>query len=110
MAIYYATKAFVSSFSYALADELRNSGVTVTTLCPGPTRTEFHKRVGTVASEQVYRFWAMSADDVAKIGYRGLMAGKRIVIPGFLNWLGCHLARVAPYRITAGAARKVIEG
>ncbi|HKI69686.1 MAG TPA: SDR family oxidoreductase, partial [Verrucomicrobiae bacterium] len=110
MGIYYATKSFVSSFSYALADEIHNTGVTVTTLCPGPTRTEFHQRAGTVGSERIYGFWAMSPESVARIGYRGLMAGKRVVIPGFLNWLGCHLARVAPTRVAAGVARKVIEG
>ncbi len=110
MAIYYSTKAFVSSFSYALADELGGTGVTVTTLCPGPTRTEFHTRAGTVGSERIYRFWAMSAEAVAETGYRGLMAGKRVVIPGFMNWLGCRLTRLAPTRLAAGTARKVIEG
>jgi short-subunit dehydrogenase len=111
MAIYYATKSFVSSFSYALANELKGTGVTVTTLCPGPTRTEFQQRAGKTDSEKAYRaWWAMEARDVAEIGYRGLMAGKRVVIPGLINWLGCRLTRIAPTRLAAGVARKVIEG
>jgi short-subunit dehydrogenase len=52
----------------------------------------------------------MEARDVAEIGYRGLMAGKRVVIPGLINWLGCRLTRIAPTRLAAGVARKVIEG
>ncbi len=82
MSIYYATKAFVFSFSYALADELEGTGVTVTTLCPGPTETAFQKRAGRMHSEKALRFWMMSARQVAEAGYEGLMKRKRIV-PGF---------------------------
>lgn len=110
MATYYASKAFVFSFSYALADELEKTGVSVTTLCPGPTKTEFQKRAGRFHSERMLRFWTMSAADVARTGYRGLMNGKRVVVPGFLNKLGVAFAKILPVKIPTKAARKVISG
>lgn len=110
MAIYYASKAFVFSFSYALSDELAGTGVTVTALCPGPTRTEFQARAGTRRSGRLADKWMMGADEVAQIGFQGLMAGKRVVIPGFLNKLGFVLAKLAPTRLAAGVARKVVDG
>jgi uncharacterized protein len=89
--IYYATKAFVFSFSVALAEELAGTGISVTTLCPGFTRTEFHERAGFQRSSR----WlsVMSAQDVARIGYEGLMNGKRIVIPGLSNKLTAAISR-----------------
>jgi short-subunit dehydrogenase len=110
MSIYYASKAFVFSFSYALADELEKTGVSVTTLCPGPTKTEFQKRAGRFHSEKMLRFWTMSAADVARAGYRGLMNGKRVVVPGFLNKLGVAFTKILPTKIPTKAARKVISG
>lgn len=102
--VYYATKAFVYSFSYALADELAGSGVTVTALCPGMTRTEFQQR----AHLREGGPWAMtSARAVALAGYRGLMKGKRVVIPGLLNRIGAFLAKRAPARITSAVVRKI---
>ena len=110
MAIYYASKAFVFSFSYALADELAGTGVTVTTLCPGPTRTEFQARAGTGRSKRIASIWMMEADEVAKRGFEGLMTGRRVVIPGFMNKLGFILAKCSPIRLAAKVARKVVEG
>jgi len=105
--IYFATKAFVYSFSCALAEELAGTGVTVTAFCPGATRTEFHERAGMQPS---LRHWfSMDADKVARIGYRGLMRGKRIVIPGLLNKITSALAKAAPTRLTARAVRKINE-
>lgn len=102
--IYYATKAFVLFFSYALADELRNSGVRVTALCPGLTKTEFQKRAHLRESGA----WPMmSARAVAEAGYRGLMKGQRVVIPGFFNRLASFLARRAPYRLTSAVVRRI---
>lgn len=109
MSIYYATKAFVFSFSYALADELEGSGITVTTLCPGPTQTAFQKRAGRMHSKKSLRFWMMSAREVAAAGCEGLMKGKRIVIPGFLNKVGFIFAKILPVRIPTKMARRIIS-
>ncbi len=95
MAVYYATKAYAWSFSEALRDELRGSGVSVTTLCPGPTRTNFARR----ASAQHVRLFRGPLSDpaeVARAGYAGLMRHRALVIPGWRNRLGYWLARVLP--------------
>src|SRR5882672_10846753 len=92
--IYYATKAFVFSFSVALAEELADTGITVTTLCPGFTKTEFHERAGFQRSSRWLSM--MSAKDVARIGYRGLMNGKGIVIPGWRNKITAAFSRRLP--------------
>lgn len=110
MAVYYATKSFVSSFSYALNEELHGTGVTVTTLCPGPTRTEFSARAGNLGRERVQRSWTMEARPVAEAGYNAMMTRKKVIIPGVVNWLGCRLTRVAPTKLAASVARKIIEG
>jgi short-subunit dehydrogenase len=103
--IYYATKAFVFSFSAALAEELADTGITVTTLCPGFTKTEFHQRAGMERSSR----WLpmMSAGDVARIAYRGLMSGKRIVIPGWRNKITAAVSRRLPATFTARIVRRM---
>jgi short-subunit dehydrogenase len=103
--IYYATKAFVFSYSVALAEELAGTGITVTTLCPGFTKTEFHQRAGMQRSSR----WLpmMSAQDVARIGYSGLMEGKRIVIPGWRNKLTAAVSRRLPAAFTAKIVRRM---
>lgn len=103
--IYFATKAFVFSFSTALSEELGGTGVTATVLCPGPTQTEFFERAGMTN----YRKGVVMMDSsvVAKIGYDGLMRGKRIVIPGVLNQITARLARCMPTRFTARIVRKI---
>jgi len=103
--IYFATKAFVLSFSLALAEELAGTGVTVTTLCPGSTRTEFFERAGLKNSRPEWHM--MNADVVARAGYRGLMRGKRVVIPGWVNKLTATLANFMPTRVTTKAVRKL---
>src|SRR2546430_3803945 len=80
MAIYYATKAFVFSFSVALAEELRGTGVSVTTLCPGFTESEFHRRAQMKLGPRA--FGMMSAESVSRAGYHGCMKGDAMVIPG----------------------------
>jgi short-subunit dehydrogenase len=102
--VYYSSKAFVYSFSYALADELRGSGVTVTALCPGTTRTNFFKRARMGVNRNVPM---MDARKVAEIGYRGMMRGQRVVIPGVLNKVMSAVARRAPARWTAAAVRRI---
>jgi hypothetical protein len=102
--IYYATKAFVYSFSCALAEELKGTGITVTTLCPGTTRTGFFAR----AQMRIARGWPMmEARTVAEIGYRGLMNGKRVVIPGAANKIASALAKRAPARLTSAIVARI---
>lgn len=103
--IYFATKAFVFSFSVALAEELSGTGVSVTTLCPGTTRTEFFERAGMKSSRR--DLMMMEADVVAEIGYRGLMRGKSIVIPGATNKITSTLAGFVPAHWTAKIVRKI---
>jgi uncharacterized protein len=81
MAVYYASKAYVLSFSEALRHELAPHGVRVTTLCPGSVASEFQARAG-IKPGLEHEMLNISASDVARAGYRGLMANKRIVLPG----------------------------
>lgn len=109
MATYYATKAFVISFSEAVAHELRGSGVTVTSHCPGSTRTEFAATAGVDASLLFRRPQVAKADDVARHAYRAMMKGKVLAIHGLLNLIGMESERLAPRaavrRITAALNR-----
>ena len=84
MAVYYATKAYVLSFSQALGYELKDSGVRVCALCPGPVPTEFQARAGFQADRRTSR-QSLPAERVAEAGYRGLMRGDAVAIPGFYN-------------------------
>jgi short-subunit dehydrogenase len=105
-AIYYATKAFDLSFSFALAEELSSTAITVTTLCPGGTHTEFHARAG--GKRHVSRrLPMMEAKEVAEAGYRGLMQGRRIVIPGAVNKITSTLARWMPLNFITKVVRKI---
>lgn len=99
---YYASKAFVFSFSYALAMELKGTGVTVTTLCPGTTRTEFFARANIHMKRP---FPLMDPRAVAQAGYRGLMHGKRVVIPGPINKLMAWFSPCLPSALTAAIVR-----
>jgi short-subunit dehydrogenase len=85
-AVYHASKAFVLSFSEALHCELKSAGIRVTCLCPGPVATEFQARAGIPEAEVAWPF-AVSAERVAQAGYRGLMEGRRLVVPGLANKL-----------------------
>ena len=104
MAVYYASKAYVVSFSEALAEELIGSGITVTCLCPGYTATEFQKAAGIQKTGMLARLRPMPAATVARIGYRGLMAGRRLVVPGWGNRISVFGLRFSPRRFTVGAA------
>lgn len=95
MAVYYATKAYVLSFSEALHHELRDTGVGVTCLCPGPTRTEFQERAGLQAS-RLFSAGVMESRPVALAGIEGALRGDRLVIPGLRNTLGAVLVRFVP--------------
>jgi uncharacterized protein len=96
-AVYYATKAYVLSFSEALHRELAPRGVRVTVLCPGPVPTEFQARAG-VTSKRFPPFLTRTAQEVALEGYRGLRAGRRLVVPGFANKMVTFMARLLPRR------------
>jgi short-subunit dehydrogenase len=85
MAVYYASKSFVLSFSEALHEELKGSGVKVSCLCPGPTKTPFLEKSKMDRSSIVKDFKPMAAARVAKVGYKGMLAGKAVVIPGSKN-------------------------
>lgn len=99
-AVYAATKAYVKSLSQALAQELRGSGVSVTVLCPGPTRTEFFGEKQELI-EQSSPGWAwQSAEDCARAGVGGLLKGKRTVIPRGINRVGAISAKLSPTRMT----------
>jgi len=110
MAIYYASKAFVLSFTEALAEELRGTGITATALCPGPTSTDFQRRakienLGLMKSSLVM----MAAGEVAEIGYRGLLRGKVVVVPGLMNKVGTESVRISPRAVVRRIVRKLQE-
>lgn len=109
MAVYYATKSYVVSLSEALHNEARDYGVTVTVLCPGPTKTEFKERAGMTKTKLFTSGNEMSAAAVARIGYRAMMRGQPMVIAGKLNGLMAFLTRFAPIQFAATMARKVQE-
>ncbi|HEY1259317.1 MAG TPA: SDR family oxidoreductase [Stellaceae bacterium] len=95
MAVYFATKAYVLSLGEALTQELRGSGVTVSTLCPGATATEFFR----VAGAADRRRGMMSAAEVARIGWRGLKSGRRVVVAGLANKAQALAARFGPHSV-----------
>src|SRR3989338_3107317 len=125
MAVYYASKAYVLSFSEALANELRGTGVTVTVLCPGPTRTNFQRRAGVGDSlcldsarhssrarqsrveGLLGRSGVADAASVAQAGYRGLMAGKSVVIPGLRNRVLAFSIRLMPRAMVTQIVRGI---
>ena len=102
MAVYYATKAYVLSFSEALHSELKPQGVRVTVVCPGPVPTEFAERAG-LKESLAPALLTQTAEQVAEEGYRGLMRGQRVVVPGLANKLVSLLIRVVPRRILLAA-------
>ncbi|MFN2385925.1 MAG: SDR family NAD(P)-dependent oxidoreductase [Thermoanaerobaculia bacterium] len=109
MAAYYATKAYVLSFSEALANETKGTGVTITTLCPGPTITEFQKRAGANDTVLFNSQLVMEARRVARAGYEGMKKGKSLVIPGLTNRLMVQGLRLLPRKTVTQAARRIQE-
>lgn len=96
MAVYYASKAYLQSFSLALAEELSGSGVTVTCVCPGYTATEFQAVADMNQADRLAQLQPMTASTVARIGYRALMSGRRLVVTGWKNRIGTFLMRFMP--------------
>ncbi|HLL54137.1 MAG TPA: SDR family oxidoreductase [Myxococcaceae bacterium] len=104
MATYYATKAFVVSFSEALAHELKGTGVTVTCHCPGATHTEFASRAGNDKSRLFQRPGVAQAPDVAADAYRAMMKGRVLAIHGALNWVTTQAVRFSPRAVVRSIA------
>jgi hypothetical protein len=108
MAVYYASKAYVLSFSEALWEETRGSGVSVTCLCPGATKTGFQARAD-VQSTPLMRLPQADAAKVAKAGYEAMLKGQRVVVPGFSNKLVAFSPRITPRRVLLTMSRKAVE-
>lgn len=105
MAIYYASKAFVLSFSEALAEEVSLNGIKVSCLCPGPTDTDFREAAG-MEDAVLFRLGTMTVDKVAAAGYKGLRKGKVVVVPGLRNKLSVLAVRCLPRFLI----RKIVKG
>lgn len=106
MAVYYASKSYVASFSEALAYELKGTGVTLSILCPGPTQSDFFKEAGMENSFLARGFIGIkSTEQIATAAYRGLKKSKLFIIPGLMNKILAYSAKFTPdalsIRITA---------
>lgn len=108
LAVYYATKAYVISFSEAIANELRKTGVTVTCFCPGATHTGFAQRAG-VENSRLFKLAAMPSEKVALDGFRAVMKGRTLAISGVRNWLTAESTRFAPRKMATAISRWVAE-
>lgn len=109
MSLYYATKGYILSFSEAIANELKGTGVSVTALCPGPTKTSFQQVVASNSSENKITFNMASAQDVAAYGYKALMKGRAVAIPGVINKILANLPRFIPRNMATRIVRKIQE-
>ncbi len=105
MAVYYATKAYVLSFTEAIAEELAGSGVTVTALCPGPTESGFQAAAKQESSRLVAGRTLATSAQVAEAGWRAMMAGRTVEIPGVTNKLTAAVPRFLP----RGVLRKAVK-
>lgn len=106
MSVYYATKAYVLSFSEALTNELAEHGILVSVLCPGPTNTEFEKRAN-LNQSKLFQRNVMNPEEVAKIAYRQFMKGKTMIVPGTTNWILVRSTRLLPRKMVTGIVRKI---
>ncbi|MBC5992752.1 SDR family NAD(P)-dependent oxidoreductase [Pontibacter cellulosilyticus] len=109
MAVYYASKAYVQSFTEALATELEQDNVTVTALCPGPTETEFQERANLHGSGLFTSQFVADAHSVAQAGYEGMMSGEVVVIPGVQNKLTALTAQLMPRKFVRNLVKRVQE-
>jgi len=107
MAVYYATKAFVLSFSEAIAAELEDAGVTVTALCPGPTASGFQDKADLHASALVKGKKLPSSAEVAAAGYRAMLRGQRVYIPGLMNWAMAQSVRFTPRNVVTALVKQL---
>ena len=109
MAVYSATKAFVSSFSQALNYELKSDGITSTVLCPGPTRTGFADTAGMSESKLFNTMPLASSEKVARKGYKAMMKGKAMIIPGFSNKLMIRISKLIPGKWLGKMTLKIMK-
>ena len=105
MSMYYASKSYILSFSEAIANELKNSGVTVTALCPGPTKTSFQAVVSENTSDNKISFNMACPSKVALFGYKAMQKGQTVAIPGLINKLLASLHRI----VTRSMATKIVR-
>jgi short-subunit dehydrogenase len=108
MSVYYASKAYVVSFSEAIHNEVKDQGVKVCCLCPGPTQSEFIKRAG-MGNTKLFKGTVMSAAEVAQTGWTAMRAGKSLVVSGALNAAMVFLTRFGPRQMMASIARSLQE-
>lgn len=109
MSLYYASKAYILSFSEAIANELKGTGVTVTALCPGQTNTCFQEVVSEGHSENKIHFNVGSAEEVALYGYQAMLKGKTVAIPGTINKFLSKLPRFISRNTATAIVRKIQE-
>jgi short-subunit dehydrogenase len=109
MSVYYATKAFVLSFTYAIANEIKGTGVKITALCPGPTDTGFVSAASLEGSKLFKTFKPKTSSDVALFGYKRMMKGKLLAIPGAMNKLMVWSIRFTPRKLITFVVRAIQE-
>ena len=110
MTVYYATKAFVLSYTEGLSGELKGTGVTVSALCPGPTKTGFEEKAELGNSDLFKAMPVATASSVAKTAYKGFLKGKPIIITGFLNKVTVFIIRFIPRCIVRNMVKSVTKG
>ena len=109
MSVYYATKAYVLSFSEAVAEELRNTGVTVTALCPGATATDFAETAQITNTRLFTHLGVADAEAVAGYGYKAMMRGERIAVPRLRDRIMIQAERIAPRSLVTRLSRLAQE-
>ena len=109
MSVYYASKSFVLSFSEAVRNEVRKTGINISVLCPGPVETEFEKSSELTKSKLFSTLKPVTAKEVAEAGYKGLMENRAVIIPGFLNRVAVTAGTFVPTGIKVNIARKIQE-
>ena len=107
MAVYYATKAYVLSFSEAIDNEVSDKGITVTSLCPGATESGFQAAAAMEESALVKGKKLPTSKEVAEYGYKAMLSGKTVAIHGFMNYIMANSVRFAPRAFTVWMVRKI---
>lgn len=109
MSVYYASKHYVLAFSEALDNELSDTGVSVTTLCPGPTFSEFQDHANMEKSKLFDRFPVATSKEVAEYGYKAMLKGKRVAVYGLMNKITASVVGIFPRNFVTAVARKIQE-